>query len=196
MIQFLCPKCGAQLKVSDDKAGKKGPCPKCGAAIEVPKASALSSGGAALKPGKNPDPYELADEGKASGKTAQAGFATDTGLVTTTVQEITVVNFEASAVLDATTIGAIGAELYSLVDVQARRKMLLDFTQVKFLSSQMLGVLINLHKKLAAIEGRVILCGLKPDLMKVFSIMKLDKILTIVESEREGLQLLGYRRNA
>jgi len=197
MIQFTCPKCQAQLKVGDEKAGKKGPCPQCGAAIEVPKAPAPAAA-PVLKPGKNPDPYDLADESKGTAKATAAAKApsAQTGLVTTSVQEITVVNFEKTSVLDATTIGAIGNELYGLVDTQARRKLLLDFTQVKFLSSQMLGVLINLHKKLAAIEGRVILCGLKPDLLKVFTIMKLDKILTIVESEREGLQLLGLRRNA
>jgi serine/threonine protein kinase len=36
MIQFLCSNCGAQLRVSPEKAGSTGKCPRCGQSIEAP----------------------------------------------------------------------------------------------------------------------------------------------------------------
>ena len=36
MITCKCGTCGVALKVSDDKAGRKGKCPKCGAGIAIP----------------------------------------------------------------------------------------------------------------------------------------------------------------
>jgi serine/threonine protein kinase len=39
MIAFRCPGCGAQLKVKDELAGKKGKCPSCSHSTKVPQAS-------------------------------------------------------------------------------------------------------------------------------------------------------------
>jgi anti-anti-sigma factor len=54
----------------------------------------------------------------------------------------------------------------------------------------MLGVLISLQKRARLIGGRVVLCAMRPDLMKVFQITKLDKILEFAPSEREALAKL------
>ena len=40
MISFDCPRCGAGLKVPDEKGGKRGRCPKCKTIIKVPAAQA------------------------------------------------------------------------------------------------------------------------------------------------------------
>jgi DNA-directed RNA polymerase subunit RPC12/RpoP len=39
MIEFGCESCGRFLRVSEDKAGKKGRCPDCGSTIQVPAAN-------------------------------------------------------------------------------------------------------------------------------------------------------------
>lgn len=118
------------------------------------------------------------------------------GIVITPMQDITVVSFQAASILDAPVIQAIGSELYVLVDQKAMRKIILDFSMVKFLSSQMLGVLVSLHKKSAAIKGRVVLCGLRPEILKVFAIMNLNKVLTIVDNEAKACEVLGMRASA
>jgi anti-sigma B factor antagonist len=208
MIQFECGKCHAKFSLTSDKAGHKGKCPKCGSAIEVPAAAASAedyamaavSGDETLEPadaddgGEIPlgaDPMQEAPPSPAP--QAPPIRASSSGLVITTIDDTAVVSFETASVLDAPLIQTIGSELYVLVDEQARRKIVLNFSRVRFLSSQMLGVLIALHKKSAAIKGRVVLCGLRPDLMKVFSIMKLEKILTIVPDENSALATLGVR---
>jgi anti-anti-sigma factor len=115
-------------------------------------------------------------------------------LVISKVADVTVADFRNAAVLDGETVERIGNALYQLVDAQAQRKIVLDFTNVRFLSSTMLGVLIALHKKAAAIKGMVVLCGLKPDLYKVFKIMKLDKLLKFAPDEQNALEILDVFR--
>lgn len=39
MIQFACGKCGIQVSVSDEMAGRSGRCPKCGTVMRIPAAS-------------------------------------------------------------------------------------------------------------------------------------------------------------
>jgi anti-anti-sigma factor len=51
----------------------------------------------------------------------------------------------------------------------------------------MIGVLLKLHKKAQAIKGRVAVCGLQPQLHKVFQITKLDTILDFTDTEEEAI---------
>ena len=110
-----------------------------------------------------------------------------TDLVITQIRGVVVVSFRDASILDGSTVQSIGKELYALVDEQAHKKIVLDFAQVRFLSSTMIGVLIALHKKSQAIKGRVVLAGLRPELFKVFQIMKLEKTLHFAPDEKQAL---------
>lgn len=113
-----------------------------------------------------------------------------TGLVISQIQGVTIANFRDASILDGVAVEAIGKELYALVEQQAQRKIVLDFTPVRFLSSSMIGVLLSLYKKSAAIKGKVIICGMRPDLMKVFKVMKLENVLNFAENETKAFQIL------
>jgi anti-sigma B factor antagonist len=112
------------------------------------------------------------------------------GLVVAEVKGVMVVAFQSASITDLLTIETIGGQLYALVEQQARKKIVLDFTAVRFLSSQMLGVLIQLQRKARQIGGRIVLCSMRPDLMKVFEITRLDKILEFAPDERQALAKL------
>jgi len=51
-----------------------------------------------------------------------------------------------------------------------------------------LGVLIRLRKRAEAIHGRVVICGLRPELHKVFKISKLDRLFDFYSNEEEALK--------
>lgn len=177
MLQVVCTQCQAEYAVSDDSRGRKYKCPKCGATVEVPLAKAP----APVAP--KPAPRAVRPP-------------TASGLAIVPIRDISLVDFRHQSILDAPVIEAIGRELYSLVDELARKKIVLDFTKVQFLSSQMLGVLITLYKKSLAIKGQVVLCGVRPEIMKVFAIMKLDKLMQIVATEADAMKALGFREGA
>ncbi len=112
------------------------------------------------------------------------------GLVINQIYGVVVVNFRNQSILDGASIDAIAADLYALVDEQAHRKMILDFTAVRFLSSQVIGTLLQVDKKIKAIKGKVVICGMKPNLYKVFETMNLHKVLTFAENEDKAMQAL------
>jgi len=111
-------------------------------------------------------------------------------LAIATYQEVTVVTFRESSILDTMAVEAIGKDLNELVDQQARRKIVLDFTAVRFLSSSMIGVLLALTKKSSAIKGKVVLCGLQKNILDVFKVANLHKILSIAEDEKAAFKAL------
>ena len=66
------------------------------------------------------------------------------------------------------------------VDVEGCRKVVLDFVNVEFMSSAMLGKLIMPNRKLERLGGKLVLCNIVADIMNVFQITKLDRILTVI----------------
>jgi len=111
----------------------------------------------------------------------------DLQLLVQTIGDVTIVDLGSSSILDGIAIEALGRRLFELVDEQARRKIILDFSQVKLLSSMMLGVLVRLQKRADGIRGRVVLCGLRPELMRVFKITQLHKLFQFYKDENEAL---------
>ena len=103
------------------------------------------------------------------------------------IGDVTVVRFIDKKILDEQNIQMIGDDLFKLVDELGRKKLLLDFTPVEFLSSAALGKLIRLHQRLATGGGKLILCGISKTILEIFELTKLDKMLKIVKDEQTGL---------
>ena len=104
------------------------------------------------------------------------------------IGDVTVVNFVDRRILDEQNIQVIGEQLFSLVDEVGRRKILLNFGNVEYLSSAALGKFITLNKKVNAAGGRLILCNIDPQIYEVFEITRLDKFFNIQKEEQAALQ--------
>lgn len=109
-----------------------------------------------------------------------------------TMWDVTVVDVQEARLLESTQLEAMGQELYALVDQMNRKKMILDCGKVQFLASAAISVFLNLHKKVVAAKGTLIICGLRKELMQVFEIMKLTKLLQFAANEEEAFKKLGY----
>ena len=104
------------------------------------------------------------------------------------IGEVTVVNFTDRKILDEQNIQVIGEQLFNLVDEAGRKKILLNFANVEYLSSAALGKLILLNNKLKTTGGRLILCNIDPQIYEVFEITKLNKVFNIQKEEQAALQ--------
>jgi anti-sigma B factor antagonist len=105
------------------------------------------------------------------------------------IGDVTVVNFMDRKILDEQNIQVIGEQLFSLVDESGRKKLLLNFGNVEYMSSAALGKLITLNKKIQAVGGKLVLCNIDPQIREVFEITRLDKLFVIRGDEQEALQL-------
>ena len=104
---------------------------------------------------------------------------------------VLLVSFQDSAILNSAEIDQIAEDLYELIDKRAARKLIVDFTNVKHLGSQTLGVLLELQKRSRAIKGTLLLCSMREDLRKMFSITKLDKLFTFFPDDTAALRHFG-----
>ena len=104
------------------------------------------------------------------------------------IGDVTVVNFTDRKILDEQNIQIIGEQLFSLVDEAGRRKILLNFGNVEYLSSAALGKLITMNKKVRGAAGQLKLCNIKPEIYEVFEITKLNKVFQIYDDEASSLE--------
>ena len=119
-------------------------------------------------------------------------MAAGPGIEVQKMWDVTVVDFQEAKILEVQQLDAIGQELFRLVDDLDRRKIILDFSRVQFLASAAIGLVMNLHRKTTAVKGTLVLCGLRKELMKVFEIMKLTKVLQFAANEGDALKVFGY----
>jgi anti-sigma B factor antagonist len=100
---------------------------------------------------------------------------------------VTVVSFVDSKIVSEEAIQEVGDQLYALVDEEGHKNILLNFSNVQFLSSAALGKFINLKKRIGAVKGKLKLCCIHPDLFEVFRITRLDQVFEIYDDEQEAL---------
>jgi anti-sigma B factor antagonist len=104
------------------------------------------------------------------------------------VGDVCVVKFVDKRILDEQNIQTIGEQLFELVETDGKRKLVLNFENVEYLSSAALGKLINLNKKVRAVSGQLRLCCIKPDIYEVFEITKLNKVFQIHDDEQGAVE--------
>jgi len=104
-----------------------------------------------------------------------------------TAGDVALVRFSDRRIIDAANIQELGEELFGLVEKEGAKALVLNFSTVDFLSSAALNKLIMLNTKLKAAQGKMRLCGLKPEIHEVFVITKLNKVFDIKADENEAL---------
>ncbi len=102
----------------------------------------------------------------------------------------TIVEFQTPSLMNPLELERIGAGLFRLVDEEKRDRVVLDFTMVQYLSSQAIGIVLTLNKKLTGTSAggpNLVLCGVGPQLMQLLKITRLDRILTIKPTQKEAI---------
>lgn len=103
------------------------------------------------------------------------------------VGDVTVIHFRDQKIIEDLGIQELGQELFSLVEVDNRKKLVLNFSSVDFLSSAALGKLITLEKKLKNRGGTLKLCCIRPEIYEVFAITRLNRLFDIKQEEADAI---------
>ena len=92
--------------------------------------------------------------------------------------------------LDSTNYIGVEKRLTAIVD-KDERILLLDCTDLEFISSAGLRTLLGILKKMTAVEGKFSLCSLSDKIKKVFEMSGFHKLFTIYGTRSEALKDLA-----
>jgi len=102
----------------------------------------------------------------------------------------TIMRFTDEKILEEQDIQALQESIMSVIEQAERINLILDFGNVRFLSSAVLGLLIRVSKRIYERDGQLGLCNINPKIYEIFKITRLTKTFDIyndIESATEGL---------
>ncbi|MDD5645470.1 MAG: STAS domain-containing protein [bacterium] len=97
-----------------------------------------------------------------------------------------IVHFLAQRLTDPVLADRIKEYLLKTVD-EGKIYLIVDFSNVRYLSSSYLSILVALDKKVKAEGGRVNICCLHQNISSIFSIARFDMIFDIFGSESDAV---------
>jgi anti-sigma B factor antagonist len=108
-------------------------------------------------------------------------------------ENATIVTFTDEKILEEKDVQTLQESIMSVIEsASGGINLILDFCNVRFLSSAVLGLLIRISKKVYERDGQLKLCSINPNIYKIFKITRLTKIFDIyqdIESAVESLSI-------
>ena len=93
--------------------------------------------------------------------------------------DVTFVTLNDEEILEEQRIKELEEEIMLVVEQAKRENMMLDFCNVKFMTSAFLGLLVKIHKGVCKRGGHLKLRHIDPRICKVFEITQLDRVFDI-----------------
>ena len=105
--------------------------------------------------------------------------------------DILIFEIQESRISEGPVIDALSREFEAAIGNGNCEKILLDLHQVELMSSGMLSVLVRLYRELAERNGRFVLCGARPPVLKVFDMTRLDQLFRLEPDVTHGVSRLN-----
>ena len=105
--------------------------------------------------------------------------------------EPAVVALKAASLSEPEAIAAVSRQINEFVMENRPNRIIFDFGAVKFFSSQVLGLLLDVRAKLKESDGEVLISGINPQLYRVFKITNLDKLFRFFPDKEAAVKALG-----
>lgn len=109
-------------------------------------------------------------------------------LLTRIQDDILIAYFQDVRIIDETRIASLGQEMMELVTSGNHDRIVLNFKNVSFMSSAMIGKLILFGKKCKATKIQLRMCDINENVQEVFDLMKLEKVFQVVGTEEKAIE--------
>ncbi len=102
-----------------------------------------------------------------------------------------IIAFADEKILEERDIEALQQSIMPIIEQTERVNLILDFSNVRFLSSAVLGLLIRISKKVYERDGQLKLCNINTKIYEIFKITRLTKIFDIYSSKESAIEGLA-----
>lgn len=116
-------------------------------------------------------------------------MAEELGFEITEEANTVVVAFQSASMSDVDGIAQASDKIKEYINKNRPQRLLFDFEGVKFFSSQILGLLLDIRARLLEHNGKVVISGINPQLYRVFRITNLDKVFEFFPDRESAVQI-------
>ena len=107
------------------------------------------------------------------------------------VKTARVVEISLPLALDSSEFDRINESLLELVGKEPHGAWVFDLSQLTYMGSAALGLLVNLRQQVKQGDGKLALCGMSPRLQQIFRTCCMERLFTIRPTREEALRAVG-----
>lgn len=116
-----------------------------------------------------------------------------TGLNTTLSNDVLIIDFIETRILDHTTLMEVEQDFARIADDFGPSRILIDLNRIELMTSMMIGEFIKFNTRCKETNKQVAFCNLTPQIAEIFKITRLDTVMTILGTRAEALKALSCR---
>jgi anti-sigma B factor antagonist len=101
--------------------------------------------------------------------------------------EVNVIDLTLPLTLDIDEFDRLNESILELIRNEPEGQWVLDLSQVAYMGSASLGLLVNLRQQIKQSGGRLVLCGLSPQMLHIFKTCCMERLFRIVKSRKDAI---------
>jgi anti-anti-sigma factor len=102
-----------------------------------------------------------------------------------------IITFNKSSMSDVQDISRTAMHIAAFIESNRPQNVIFDFKNVKFFSSQVLGLLLETRAATGSFNGKVYISGINPQLHRVFKITNLDQVFAFFPDVDSAIKAAG-----
>lgn len=113
------------------------------------------------------------------------------GAEITQKDSVAVITFKSACISNIEEIAVASNQIKEFIDNNHPSSLIVDFEGVKFFSSGVLGLLLDIRAKLGTYNGKIVISAINPQLHRVFKITNLDKIFKFFIDKESAIKAMS-----
>lgn len=105
---------------------------------------------------------------------------------------VNVVDLTLPHALDIHEFDRLNESLLALVRGEPEGAWVLDLSRLSYMGSAALGLMVNVRQQIKQSGGRLVLCGLSPQLLHIFKTCCMERLFKIVKTRQDALAAAGW----
>jgi anti-sigma B factor antagonist len=99
--------------------------------------------------------------------------------------------FKTASISNVEEIASVSKQIKEFIEKKKPKEVVVDFENVKFFSSAVLGLLLDIRAKLKTYDGEVVISAINPQLYRVFKITHLDRIFKFFPDKENAVKAVS-----
>jgi anti-anti-sigma factor len=107
------------------------------------------------------------------------------------VEDVVVVELIIPGLSEGPLLEEVSDRLHEAIGRSMTKRMIVDFSRVRFIASRTLAVLVSLNQIIECHKGQFAICGLRHQVEQVFRFAGLDRVFTFHRTREDAISSLG-----
>jgi len=93
--------------------------------------------------------------------------------------------------MDSNEFDRINEQVLEIFEAHDKSYWVLDVTGLNYMGSSVLGLFVNMRQRVMKAQGQLILCGLSPQLLRIFRTCCMERLFKITKTRADALRFIA-----